>query len=63
MVNTEDIKIPVIVSQPIPVSKASALGYQGQAEEEINIQTYDKNLWAKALVETDRHIHIFIVRS
>jgi hypothetical protein len=30
----------------------SPLEYYGQAEEEINTDTYDKNLWAKALVET-----------
>ena len=33
--------------------KISPLDFYGQAEEEINSGTYDKNLWAKALVEAE----------
>ena len=47
-VNTVGVKTPVPSNQPVP----RALEYTGQAEEEINTQTYDQNLWDKALVET-----------
>jgi hypothetical protein len=53
MVNTEGIETPVLASQSKPGGEKSALDYYGQAEEEINTETYDKNLWAKALVETE----------
>jgi len=33
--------------------KASAIEFYGQAEDEVNTNTYDKNLWAAALVEAD----------
>ena len=49
---TESIETPVLASESSPGDEKSALDYRGQAEEEINTQTYDKNLWAKALVET-----------
>lgn len=41
----------ILSSQSEPEGGKSALDYYGQAEEEIGTQTYDKNLWAKALVE------------
>jgi len=53
MVNTAEIKIPETTSQSISGSEISAFEYYDQAEEEINTQTYDKNLWARALVETE----------
>jgi len=31
----------------------AVIEFYGQAEEEVNTNTYDKNLWAKALVETE----------
>jgi hypothetical protein len=49
----ESIETPVLASQSEPGAEESALDYYGQAEEEIDAQTYDKNLWAKALVETE----------
>jgi hypothetical protein len=47
------INTPVLAAQTSPEGETSALEYYGQAEEEVNTQTYDKNLWAKALVETE----------
>jgi hypothetical protein len=51
--HTESIETPVLASQSNPEGEKSTFDYYGQAEEEINTQTYDKNLWAKALVETE----------
>jgi hypothetical protein len=36
-----------------PVSATSPIEYYGQAEEEIDTKSYDKNLWAQALVEAE----------
>jgi hypothetical protein len=52
LVNTGGVKTPVLATQTSPESETSVFDYYSQAEEEINTQTYNQNLWDKALVET-----------
>jgi hypothetical protein len=47
------INTPVLAAQTSPEGEVSVFDYYGQAEEEIDTKTYDRNLWAKALVETE----------
>ena len=42
-----------ISANPSLVSEGSAIDYFGQAEEEADTGKYDKNLWAKALVDAE----------
>lgn len=42
-----------IANQTTFGSNISAIDYYGQAEEEVNTKTYDKNIWAKALVDAE----------
>jgi len=36
-----------------PGQEPSVFDYYGEAEQEVNTKSYDKNLWAKALVEAE----------
>lgn len=53
MVSAGAINTPSIASQSEPASGKSVFDYYGQAEDEIVTKTYDKNLWARALVEAN----------
>ncbi len=46
-------KTPNIVSEPISGEGVSVFDYYGEAEDEVNTKSYDKNLWAKAFVEAE----------
>ena len=37
----------------IAANAVTVTDYYGQAEEEVDTKTYDKNIWAKALVESE----------
>jgi hypothetical protein len=50
---SKDVITTVPSSQTNPEGATSVFDYYGQAEAEIDTETYDKNLWAKALVETE----------
>ena len=41
------------VSDSVSGERVSAIEYYGEAEEEVNTKTYDKNLWAKAFVQAE----------
>ncbi len=53
MVKMTPTKSPDIVSDSVSGERVSAIEYYGEAEEEVNTKSYDKNLWAKALVEAE----------
>lgn len=50
---SEDLKSSRVSSLDSLDAGITSLDYYGQAEEEIYSATYDKNLWAKALVEAE----------
>ena len=52
---TGSIKTPVPASQSNTGGEISVFDFYDQTEEEIDTQTYNKYLWAKALVETGGH--------
>lgn len=45
------LRVASLSNGSTPVSATPPIEYYGQAEEEIKTNTYDKNLWAQALVE------------
>lgn len=47
------LRVASISNESAPVSATPSIEYYGQAEEEIKTNTYDKNLWAQALVEAE----------
>lgn len=47
---TLPVKSTNIVSKSNDGESVSAIDYYGEAEEEVNSESYDKNLWAKAFV-------------
>jgi len=52
MVKLAPVKPPDTISES-DTQKLSVYDYYGEAEEEVNTKTYDKNLWARAFVKAE----------
>jgi len=53
MVKMTPTESPDIVSDSVSGERVSAIEYYGEAEEEVNTKSYDKNLWARAFLEAE----------